>query len=313
MRLGVLDVGSNSVHLLVVDAHYGAAPVPAHSHKTQLRLAANSKRTGNDTVEIAPKTVDKLCAFVDSALKVAEDQGVTEILTFATSAIREAENGDAVLDIVHERTGLPVEVLDGDDEARLTYLAARRWYGWSSGRITLFDIGGGSLEIATGVDEDPDVAVSMPLGAGHLTREFLTEDPPTEQAVKNLRKHIRAEVAHCVGPITKYGQPQLAVASSKTFRQLARVTGAAPSAEGPFVPRELKRRELKKWLPRLTDMSAKERSKIPGVSENRAQQLVAGALVADAVMELFDVPVLSVCPWALREGVILRRLDGISE
>lgn len=313
MRLGVLDVGSNSVHLLIVDAHYGAAPVPAHSHKIELRLAENAKRNGNDKVEIAPKTVEKLSAFVDSALKVAEDQGVTEILTFATSAIREAENGDQVLDTVTEQTGLSIEVLDGVDEARLTYLAARRWYGWSSGRITMFDIGGGSLEIATGVDEDPDVAVSLPLGAGHLTREFLSNDPPTDEEVKALRKHIRAEVAQCVGSISKYGQPQLAVASSKTFRQLARVTGAAPSAEGPFVQRELKRRELKKWLPKLTNMSASARSKIPGVSENRAQQLVAGALVADAVMELLDVPVLSVCPWALREGVILRRLDGISE
>lgn len=313
MRLGVLDVGSNSVHLLVVDSHYGAAPVPAHSHKIELRLAENLKRNGNDKVEISAKTVTKLCSFVDSALKVAEDQGVTEILTFATSAIREAENGDEVLNTVAKQTGLAIEVLDGPDEARLTYLAARRWYGWSSGRITLFDIGGGSLEIATGVDEDPDVAVSMPLGAGHLTREFLSQDPPTKEEVKELRKFIRAEVAHAVGPIMKYGQPQLAVASSKTFRQLARVAGAAPSAEGPFVPRELKRRELKKWLPKLTDMSAKERAKIPGVSEGRAQQLVAGALVADAVMELFDVPVLSVCPWALREGVILRRLDGIPE
>ena len=119
MRLGVLDVGSNSVHLLVVDAHYGAAPVPAHSHKIELRLAENSKRNGNDKVEIAPKTVDKLSAFVDSALKVAEDQGVTEILTFATSAIREAENGDQVLDIVAEQTGLSIEVLDGDDLSEL--------------------------------------------------------------------------------------------------------------------------------------------------------------------------------------------------
>src|SRR5690606_29129916 len=127
------------------------------------------------------------------------------------------------------------------------------------------------------------------------------------------RKYIRAALAHAVGAISQYGQPTLAVASSTTFRQLALVAGAAPSAQGPFVRRELTRRELKKWLPKLTDMSAKERAKIPGVSEGRAQQLVAGALVADAVMELFDVPVLSVCPWALREGVILRRLDGISE
>lgn len=296
-----------------MDAHYGAAPVPAHSHKIDLRLAENAKRNGNDNVEIAAKTVDKLCDFIDSALKVAEDQGVTEILTFATSAIREADNGDEVLATVGERTGMSIEVLSGEDEARLTYLATRRWFGWSSGRIALFDIGGGSLEIATGVDEDPDAAVSVPLGAGHLTREFLTEDPPTKDELKALRKHIRAEVAHVAGSVTKYGEPQLVVASSKTFRQLARVAGAAPSGEGPYVPRELKRRELKKWLPKLSAMTAKERAKIPGVSENRAQQLVAGALVADAVMDLFDVPVLSICPWALREGVILRRLDGISE
>lgn len=309
MRLGVLDVGSNTVHLLVVDAHYGAAPVPAHSHKVELRLAENVRN--NSTIK--DKTTDELCAFIESALKVAEDHGVTEILTFATSAIREAENGDDVLATVAERTGLKIDVLSGEDEAELTYLAARRWYGWSSGRITLFDIGGGSLEIATGVDEDPDVAVSIPLGAGRMTREFFDADPPTKKQFSALRKHVRAEVAHAVGPITKYGEPQLAVATSKTFRQLARVGGAAPSADGPYVPRVLKRRELKKWLPKLAAMPASERAQIPGVSEGRAQQLLAGAIVADAVMNLFDVPVLSVCPWALREGVILRRMDGISE
>lgn len=309
MRLGVLDVGSNTVHLLVVDAHYGAAPVPAHSHKIEMQLSENVAH--NDRIK--DKVADKLCTFVEGAMQVAEDNGVTEIITFATSAIREAENGDDVLSSVTQRTGLEIDVLSGEDEARLTYLAARRWYGWSSGRITLFDIGGGSLEIATGVDEDPDVAVSIPLGAGRLTREFLGDDPPTPEQFNELRKYVRAEVAQVVGPVSKYGQPQLAVASSKTFRQLARVAGAAPSAEGPYVPRELKRRNLKKWLPKLAAMPAKERAKIPGVSENRSQQLVAGALVADATMDLFDVSVLSVCPWALREGVILRRLDGIPE
>jgi exopolyphosphatase/guanosine-5'-triphosphate,3'-diphosphate pyrophosphatase len=107
----------------------------------------------------------------------------------------------------------------------------------------------------------------------------------------------------------RYGRPDHAVATSKTFRQLARIAGAAPSDEGPYVKRVLRHTDLTEWTDRLARMTAQERAELPGVSEGRAPQLVAGALVADATMDLFELPELAICPWALREGVILRRLD----
>ena len=203
MRLGVLDVGSNTVHLLVVDAHHGAAPVPAHSHKTEMRLAEHIV----DGERISRTGIDTLVSFVHSAQDVAEDFGVTEMMAFATSAIREASNGDAVLREVRERTGIELEVLSGDDEARLTFLAVRRWYGWSSGRLLVLDIGGGSLEIAVGADEVPDVAVSVPLGAGRLTRAFLTKDPARPDDVKAMRKHARATIADVAAPDARRTAP----------------------------------------------------------------------------------------------------------
>jgi exopolyphosphatase/guanosine-5'-triphosphate,3'-diphosphate pyrophosphatase len=303
----VLDVGSNTLHLLVVDAHDGAAPLPAHSHKVELRLAEHIV----DGERIGPAGVDALVGFISSAQEVAEDLGVTETLAFATSAIREASNGDAVLSEVRERTGIDLVVLSGADEARLTFLAVRRWYGWSSGRLLVLDIGGGSLEIAVGTDEVPDVAVSVPLGAGRLTRGLLHHDPPRTDEVKALRKHARATIADVAGRVSRAGDPRHVVATSKTFRSLARITGAAPSSEGPFVRRVLDRDDLRTWVPKLAAMTAKERAELPGVSAGRAPQLLAGALVAEAAMDLLDVDRLEVAPWALREGVILERIDRL--
>jgi exopolyphosphatase / guanosine-5'-triphosphate,3'-diphosphate pyrophosphatase len=307
MRLGVLDVGSNTVHLLVVDAHRGAAPLPAYSYKTELKLAEHLDKDGR----IAKTGADELAAFVTRAAKVAEDKGCGSVLTFATSALREASNTDKVLDRVRRETGVQIDVLTGTDEARLTFLAVRRWFGWSAGRLAVFDIGGGSLEIAAGSDEEPTVAVSVPLGAGRLTRECLSGDPPGKDEVKALRKRIRIEMAAVAGGVLRAGRPQRSVATSKTFRSLARICGSAPSEQGQYVPRSLDRDDLAAWLPKLVSMSAAERAELPGVSEGRARQLVAGALVADAVMDLFDVSSLEICPWALREGVILSRLDQL--
>ncbi|MFI9648693.1 Ppx/GppA family phosphatase [Streptomyces sp. NPDC052040] len=308
MRLGVLDVGSNTVHLLVVDAHPGARPLPAHSHKAELRLAQLLDGDG----AIGPAGVDKLVAVVLDALQAAEDKGVEELLPFATSAVREASNADEVLTRVKEATGVKLQVLTGAEEARLTFLAARRWFGWSAGKLLVLDIGGGSLEIAYGIDEEPDAAVSLPLGAGRLTAGWLPGDPPEPADVKALRRHVRAQIARTVGEFSRFGVPDHVVATSKTFKQLARLAGAARSAEGLYVQRELKRESLEGWVPQLAGMTAGQRADLPGVSEGRAEQLLAGALVAEGAMDLFRVETLEICPWALREGVILRRLDHMA-
>ena len=307
MRLGVLDVGSNTVHLLVVDAHPGARPLPAYSHKAELRLAELLDGQG----AVSPGGVDRLANTVKEALEVAEDKGVEDVLPFATSAVREASNADHVLERIAADTGVQLRVLSGPDEARLTFLAARRWFGWSAGRLLVLDIGGGSLEIAYGMDEEPDAAVSLPLGAGRLTSGWLPGDPPGADEVRAVRRHARAEIARVVGEFSRLGAPDHVVATSKTFKQLARLGGAARSAEGLYVQRDLSRKSLEEWVPRLAGMTAEQRAELPGVSEGRARQLLAGALVAEGTMDLFGVDVLEVCPWALREGVILRRLDRL--
>ncbi|WP_380170971.1 Ppx/GppA family phosphatase [Kineococcus sp. DHX-1] len=308
MRLGVLDVGSNTVHLLVVDAHPGAHPLPAHSTRRLLRLAEHLTPEG--AIDVAG--VDALTDAVAAAAAAAEDAGVTEMLAFATSAVREAVNGEEVLDHVERATGVRLQVLPGTAEADLTFLAVRRWFGWSAGRLLVLDIGGGSLEVAAGLDEAPDVSFSLPLGAGRLTRDRLAGDPPSPEAVRDVRRSVRQQVAARVRDVTRAGTPDRVVVTSKTFRSLARLTGAAPAEEGPAVRRVLRRDDLAPWVPKLAGMTFRQRAELPGVSVERAPQVLAGALVAEAAFELLGVEEALVCPWALREGVILRRLDAIT-
>ncbi|WP_439693490.1 Ppx/GppA family phosphatase [Curtobacterium sp. SP.BCo] len=308
MRVGVLDIGSNTGHLLVVDAHGGAAPLPASSFKQPLRLAEHL----DDTGAVTEAGVEALTTFVADAVRVAEERGCEDMLAFATSAVRDAGNSEAVLAHVESATGVELAVLSGGDEARLTFLAVRRWFGWSAGRLAVFDIGGGSLEIAGGGDEAPDVAWSMPIGAARLARSYFAAGTPTEDDVRRIRHEIRVEIARDAGLLLRTGRPDRAVATSKTFRSIARICGAAPSGAGALVPRVLDGAVLRAKLPSLLTMSVAELATLPGVSPSRAHQVVPGALVAEACLDIFDLPALEICPWALREGVILERLDQLS-
>ncbi len=307
MRLGVLDVGSNTVHLLVVDAHRGAHPTAKNSEKTVLRLAEQIDSEGHLTEEGA----DRLVRTVAAASSSAAGMGCDDLMGFVTSAVREASNAVAVLDRVRHETGVHLEVLSGEEEARLTFLAARRWYGWSAGRLLMLDIGGGSLEIAAGIDEEPDIAVSLPLGAGRLTREWLVADPPGRKELDVLAEHAADVLSRPARRVRKAGEPDRVVATSKTFRSLARLTGAAPSSEGPRVRRTLTDAGLRQVIAFISRMSAADLAELEGVGAGRAHQLVAGAVVADIAMRQLAVSEVQICPWALREGVILRRLDWL--
>ncbi len=306
MRLGVLDVGSNTVHLLVVDAHRGGHPTPMSSTKEPLRLAESIDESG----KLTRRGADKLVATVDEFAKIAASSGCADVMAFATSAVRDARNCDDVLSKVRAETGVDVRVLSGVDESRLTFLAVRRWYGWSAGRITALDIGGGSLELSTGVDEEPDVALSVPLGAGRLTREWLSDDPPSRRRIAMLRDWLDTELADAAKVMLDGAPPDLAVGTSKTFRSLARLTGAAPSAAGPRVQRVLTANGLRQLIAFISRMTTADRAELEGVSAERAPQIVAGALVAEATMRALSLDSVQICPWALREGVILRRLDS---
>ena len=276
------------------------------STKSSLRLA----EAIDDSGRLTRRGADKLVDTVDEFAKIAASSGCAELMAFATSAVRDAKNSEEVLARVRSQTGVDLQVLTGVDESRLTFLAVRRWYGWSAGRIINLDIGGGSLELSTGVDEAPDVALSLPLGAGRLTREWLPDDPPGRRRVAMLRDWLDTELTQAGKTVLKAGAPDLAVGSSKTFRSLARLTGAAPSAAGPRAKRTLTANGLRQLIAFISRMTAADRAELEGVSAERAPQIVAGALVAEASMRAMSLESVDICPWALREGVILRRLDS---
>jgi exopolyphosphatase/guanosine-5'-triphosphate,3'-diphosphate pyrophosphatase len=304
MRLGVLDVGSNTVHLLVVDAHLGAHPWPAHSEKAVLRLAEQIKPDGR----LSHEGADALVAAVKAARRSAERLETDDLLAFATSAVRDATNGAEVLARVRREAGVELRVLSGEGEARMTFLAVRRWFGWSAGRLLVLDIGGGSLELAAGIDEEPDTALSVPLGAGRLTRERLHADPPKSADVDALIEYVEKTLDKPAKAVMNGGWDH-PVATSKTFRTLARLAGAAPSSKGPLVRRTLTVTGLHQVRNFIQYIPSGKLAEMDGVSASRSRQLLAGAIVAEATMRRLGIDAVELCPWALREGVILRRLD----
>ena len=306
MRLGVLDVGSNTVHLLVVDAHRGAQPYPQHSEKSELRLAEHIDHDG----DLSRAGADALVEATIQARTEADRLDCDELLAFATSAVRDAGNSAKVLKRVAKEADVALNVLTGEDEARLTFLAVRRWFGWSAGNLISLDIGGGSLELAAGQDEDPSLAFSLPLGAARLTRRF-SDDPPPKGEVAELQEHVASLLAEPARQLLGAGPPDRVVATSKTFRTLARLAGAAPSSAGPRARRMLTRTGLTQVHAFISRMASRDLAELDGVSESRAHQTLAGAVVAAGAMDALQVDELELCPWALREGVILRRLDWI--
>lgn len=305
-----MDVGSNTVHLVAVDARAGGRPTPMSDWKTGLRLVEML----DDDGAIDDKGLNRLTSSVAEAADLVGKLGCEEMIAFATSAVRSATNSAEVLAHVEKETGVHLRVLTGEDEARLTFLAARRWYGWSVGRITNLDIGGGSFELSTGSDEDPDLAVSLDLGAGRLTHHWFDTDPPDRKKINMLRDYIDAELADAARQFKTVGVDGLAVGTSKTFRTLARLTGAAPSSAGPYIQRTLTAPGLRQLIAFISRMTAADRAELEGISADRSHQIVAGALVAEAGMRALGLEKIEICPWALREGVILHRLDkGLAE
>jgi exopolyphosphatase/guanosine-5'-triphosphate,3'-diphosphate pyrophosphatase len=302
VRLGVLDVGSNTIHLQVVDAHLGAPPIPNSSHKSIIRLTEYLDESG----AITQIGVDKITESILTNMANAAHLNIDELLAFATSAIREAENSDEVIAHVNKECGIDLQVLSGDEEARFTFLAARRWLGWSSGDLLVLDIGGGSLEIARGPDEDPVFKTSIQLGAGRLTRKFLKGDPYSSKSLKSLEEYLEEEISPLADSLSTY-EKDIASGTSKTFRTLAKISQNLY----PKFGQHLTLQALNEMVPELQSLDLDSRKKLSSVSAERAPQIVAGAMVARQLMKTLSLREIQICPWALREGIVLHRLDWI--
>jgi exopolyphosphatase/guanosine-5'-triphosphate,3'-diphosphate pyrophosphatase len=304
MRIGVLDVGSATAQLVVADA-CASLPVPVHTLKTRLRLAERVDARGR----LDPTAVGEVATAVADAVRRAGEWEVRELYPYATAAVRDAPNRDEALAAVQRSAGLRLGLLSGTEEAVLTFLGARRWLGGQAGPLLLLDIGGGTMEIAYGHGDAPEFAVSLPIGAARLTRELLHRDPPRPAEVKRLRRHVRETLGVATAG-TRWDGARTAVATSRTFQQLAQMCGAPPMRKGPFVPRQLNRRALEARISGLAGIPAARRAELPGISAARAGQSLAGAIVAHAAMSALRLDAVTVCPWALREGILLRRLES---
>ncbi|MEU7871499.1 hypothetical protein [Dactylosporangium sp. NPDC049140] len=293
MLLAVLDVGSNSAHLQIVQARRGRPPRPVYRLKAPTLLAEEVTADG----ALSPDGVERVVEAVTCTIEAFRRHEAEDLIPLATATIRDATNNTEICRRVREATGVQLRSLTGEDEARVTFEAVRRWHAATEG-LWLLDIGGMSMEIAAGAGPEPDLAVSLPVGSGRLTRQFLPEHPAGRDAVERLRRHVRGVVKPVARELARAKRPRSVVGTSKTFKQLALLTGG----DG-----KLERRALRRWLPRLAAMSPRERAQLPGVAAARARQLLAGAVTAVTVMEALDLRSLDVCPWALREGLLLRR------
>jgi exopolyphosphatase / guanosine-5'-triphosphate,3'-diphosphate pyrophosphatase len=304
MRVSVVDAGSNTVRLAIADTDAGV-PLPVHTVKWKLRLSEHVQPDGT----IGDEALQQLVKAVAAAGRTAQDWKASAPLAFATAVVRRAPNRQQVLNTVRAQAGIRMCTLPGEAEAELTFLAARRWMGWHAGPLAILDIGGGSLEVAYGRGRLPDFAVSLPLGANRLTQDFFTtQDPPTETEIKALRRTVRHQLRDAAERI-RWENPRTVVVTSRTFQQLARLCGASPGRRGPFKRRTMHRKNLREAINVLAAVPTAERAQLPGISAPRAAQSLAGAIVGHTAMKLMALRTVTVCPWAVREGVLLRHIE----
>ena len=307
VRLGVIDVGSNAAQLQVVDARPGAPPLPIHAVKLPTELGEEAGIDGS----ISGEGANRVVAAVQRALQAAHELRVDQLCPFVTAAIRDAANRDEVLERLHCETGVRPQYLSGEQEARLTYLAVRSWYGWQAGSLLNIDIGGGSMEVAFGRDAVPELAVSLPLGAGRVTGEFLRPDPPSPAQIRELRRYVRRQVREVANRVQWEGTPRHAVVTSKTFKQLARMSGAPRGREGPFVRRTVSRNQVRRCVEQSSPVPAKKRAHLRGIRPARAWQILGGAVVAYETMRCLGIDAAEFSPWALREGIMHEHLSSL--
>ncbi|WP_330292549.1 Ppx/GppA phosphatase family protein [Streptomyces sp. NBC_00576] len=301
-QAGVLDVGCHSALLTVVRRRPGTVLEPVFSRKVRLRLHETLDRKGR-LDKVGMKSVER--AVAEAVAADSRPRG-PEVFAFATSVIRDAPNRDEIIARVARTTGTRLRMLTGEEEARLAYVAARQWAGPMAGQLLVLDIGGGTVEIASGTGEQPRVVHSLPLGARRITRDLLPGGTvPSRRCLAEILQHLRRSLEAVPGlPQAELGGRVLA--SSKTFEQLARL--AAAQSRTPRTKRRLTLSQVHTAVSLLADATPSHRAKLPGISRHRAEQSLAGALIAQALMETCGAKSVEICPWSTREGLLLEHL-----
>jgi len=310
MIIAALDIGSNSIHLVVVET----------DHEKPFRVLARGKevvRLGRSTArdrKLSNAAIDRAVACIRKFRLRAQTYNAQEIIAVATSAVREAANRDEFLRRVTEEAGVHVELLSGIEEARLIALAvAVKCRQRSKQRLLVIDIGGGSTELAVTQNGEPTALVSLKLGAVRLTEQFVTSDPVSEKHLRRLRSELREVISHRAPEIQAVGF-DVCYGTSGTINALSGVMMRRRIEQGRGHPNRrqaetpLTFEEVRALNQELTALSLDERVRVPGLNRARAEIIVAGGQLIEAIMETAGVAELTACDWALREGVIIAQL-----
>ena len=300
-RLGALDVGSNSIRLLVAEYDAGAGLTVIDEVKDQPRLAQGLALTGR----LDPAAMDRAIQALARMREVCQRRGVRRLSAVATAAVREASNGQAFVDRVRDELGIPLRIIDAETEAALSYRSVSHHFRLDDARTLVADIGGGSLELIGAVNGLVELTLSLPLGAVRVTELYLTGAADPLRAVAKLRSQIRKQLRRSIGG--REWTAARVIGSGGTFTTLARM---AVARRGTPVPDSVhgvpvSTAEVEHLLEWLTTKTPEQRKAVPGLSPERADIIVAGLAVTAELLAQTDARAITVSAFGLREGLLL--------
>jgi exopolyphosphatase / guanosine-5'-triphosphate,3'-diphosphate pyrophosphatase len=306
LRLAAIDIGTNSVHMIVVRVRPDFSFEIVDREKEMVRLGAG----GLDGKKLTPEAMSAALQALKKFARLAQSHQVDEILAVATSATREAENGGAFLRAIERRTGIRARIITGTEEARLIHLAAV--YGVDTPKpAVVIDIGGGSVEITLGGKTDVEFARSFKIGVIRLTERFVDSDPISSRDERKMTKFIREQVDRYLEHIVEQGYDRV-IGTSGTILSLGTVATAIDRGSVPPEVRNLRvpAKSIRRLRKTAVDMDLEERMHLPGLDPRRADLMVAGAVLLDTLLKALDAEEITLCDLALREGVLLDYIHG---
>ncbi|MCC6805988.1 MAG: Ppx/GppA family phosphatase [Deltaproteobacteria bacterium] len=302
MRIAAIDIGTNSVHMIIARVHPRGRYEIVDSQKEMVKLGRGGLTEG----VLMQDAQDRAISALHRIHKLAKVKQVEEIVAVATSAVREASNGGEFLARIMDEVGLRVQVIRGTEEARLIYLAVREAVDFRRDRGLIIDIGGGSVEFIVGTAKEPLFMRSVKLGVARLKEMFVSRDPFSPRELRAMRSHVRTQLLPIQQQIDAAGGFQRVLGTSGTILNLCAMANAAEGYEFDTKDGlELDRKALKGLAKRLSDSTPKTREKLPEFDEKRGELTVVGAVLLDEIFDVLDVKALTGCDRALREGVIL--------
>jgi len=300
VRSAVLDLGSNSFHVLVADVG-GHSVVPVLREREMLHLGRAVARHGRVPLDAREQAVH----VVAHLSELARRSGAEDVLAVATSALRDAEDGADVIAALSQAAGAEVRVLGGAEEARLAYLGVRAAVSVAEEPVLVLDLGGGSLELAVGTGSEVAWSASVPLGASRLSAE-LEQDPPKRRELQALRARVDAELDPLLDRVTAQA-PATTVAVGGTVRALARVVAADEARWLPATLNQLRVdvEQLERIRDRLVSVDTVTRGRLPGMKSHRADHVHVAAVLLTRALERLGIEGIVVSDWGLREGLLL--------